>query len=128
MANLDLLAMLKAYDSMDETNEIQRKNILLYAENLNEWLRNTETTSDKKVMHFVNMCQILKRQDKLTEECIHKLHKLLTDETVDPIMKVGISLILSEKKTFEHWTDLCDKPNMESMKCYPIWKFYTELK
>lgn len=79
-------------------------------------------------MHFVNMCQILKRQDKLTEECIHKLHKLLTDETVDSIMEVGISLILSEKKTFEHWTDLCDKPNMESMKCYPIWKYYTELK
>lgn len=127
MANLDLLAMLKAYDAMDETNEIQRKNILLYAEKLNEWLRDSETASDKKVMHFINMCQILKRQNKLTEECIDELHKLLTDETVDSIMKVGISLILGEKDKFDYCVALCKDIEVENMKRYPIWKFYTEL-
>lgn len=127
MANLDLLAMLKAYDAMDETNEIQRKNILLYAEKLNEWLRDTETASDKKVMHFVNMCQILKRQNKLTEECIEELRKLLSDKSVDSIMKVGISLILGEKDTFDHWVASSKGVEVENMKYYPIWKFYTEL-
>lgn len=127
MANLDLLAMLKAYDAMDETNEIQRKNILLYAENLNEWLRISETASDKKVMHFVNLCQIMKRQNKLTEEYFDELHNLLSDETVDSIMKVGISLILGERETFEHWVALCKDVEMENMRRYPIWNFYTKL-
>ena len=127
MANFDLLAMLKAYDAMDEANDIKRHNILLYAEKLSEWLRDSEKASDKKVMHFVNMCQILKRQDKLTEECIDELHNLLSDETVDTIMKVGISLILGEKETFEHWVASCKDVEVENMKCYPIWKFYTDL-
>lgn len=43
IAKFDLLAMLKAYDTMDETNEIQRNNVLLHAEKLNEWLRDSET-------------------------------------------------------------------------------------
>lgn len=101
IAKFDLLAMLKAYDTMDETNEIKRNNVLLHAEKLNEWLRDSETEKDKRILRFVNMCQILKRQNKLTGG-IDELHKLLSDEAVDRITKVGISLVLGKKDEFDH--------------------------
>lgn len=127
MANLDLLAMLNAYDSLDETEQIKRDNILAYAKKLNEWLSKSESTGEKGVMHFVNYCQILKRRGCLTDECIEGLRKLLLDETVMPMTKVGVSLLLGEKDTFNHCLDLC-KDDVENLKRYPIWKFYSDLK
>ena len=127
MANLDLLAMLNAYDSLDETEQTEKDNILAYAEKLNEWLRKSEHSGEKGVMHFVNYCQILKRRGCLTEECIDDLRKLLSDEAVMPTIKVGISLLLRERDTFNHWKRGC-KEDVENMKRYPIWKFYSDLK
>ena len=126
MANLDLLAMLNAYDSLGETEQIKKDNILAYAKKLNEWLRKSEPSDEKGVMHFVNYCQILKRQGCLTEECIDDLRKLLSDEAVMPTIKVGISLLLRERDTFNHWNGLC-RDDVENMKRYPIWKFYSDL-
>jgi len=126
MANLDLLAMLNAYDSLDETEQTEKDNILAYAEKLNEWLRKSEHSGEKGVMHFVNYCQILKRRGCLTEECIDDLRKLLSDEAVMPTIKVGISLLLRERDTFNHWKGLC-RDDVENMKRYPIWKFYSDL-
>lgn len=126
MANLDLLAMLNAYDSLGDTEQIKKDNILAYAKKLNEWLRKSEPSDEKGVMHFVNYCQILKRQGCLTEECIDDLRILLSDEAVMPTIKVGISLLLRERDTFNHWKGLC-RDDVENMKRYPIWKFYSDL-
>jgi hypothetical protein len=62
----------------------------------------------------------------LTDECIEGLRKLLLDETVMPMIKVGISLLLRERDTFNHWKGLC-RDDVENMKRYPIWKFYSDL-
>lgn len=58
---------------------------------------------------------------------IEGLRKLLLDETVMPMTKVGVSLLLGEKDTFNHCLDLC-KDDVENLKRYPIWKFYSDLK
>lgn len=100
---------------------------MAYAKKLNEWLSKSESTSEKGVMHFVNYCQILKRQGRLTEECIERLRKLLSDEAVMPTIKVGISLLLGERDTFNHWKGVC-RDDVENMMRYPIWRFCAELQ
>jgi aminomethyltransferase len=72
----------------------------------NIMIATTGYTGEKGVMHFVNYCQILKRRGCLTDECIEGLRKLLLDETVMPMTKVGVSLLLGEKDTFNHCLDL----------------------
>ena len=127
MANLDMLAMLNAYDSLDETEQIKKNNILTYAKKLNEWLSKSEPSGENSVMHFVNYCQILKRQGCLTEEYISDLRKLLSDEAVMPTIKVGIALLLGERDTFNHWKGVC-RDDVENMMRYPIWRFCAELQ
>jgi len=34
--------------------------------------------------------------------------------------------LLGERDTFNHWTGLC-RDDVENMKRYPIWKFYSDL-
>lgn len=100
---------------------------MTYAKKLNEWLSKSEPSGEKSVMHFVNYCQILKRQGCLTEEYISDLRKLLSDEAVMPTIKVGIALLLGERDTFNHWKGVC-RDDVENMMRYPIWRFCAELQ
>ena len=52
-------------------------------------------------MYFVNYCQVLKRENKLGEDEFAKLRKILSNEKLEPIMKVGVSLLLGDKVNFK---------------------------
>ena len=80
-----------------------------------------------KEMYFVNYCQVLKRENKLGEDELAKLRDLLSNEKSEPLMKVGVSLLLEDKDNFEKWLSKCSKEDSANLKRFPIWHFYNDL-
>lgn len=78
-------------------------------------------------MYFVNYCQVLKRESKLDEDELAKLRDLLSNEKLEPLMKVGVSLLLEDKDNFEKWLFKCSKEDAANLKRFPIWHFYNDL-
>lgn len=126
MANLDLLYMLESYDKLSKTDALRKDELIKNAENLSCWLIKTEKSEPSKTMHYINHCQILKRLDRLGDKESVGLHGIILDKQVEPVMKVGVSLLLEDKNEFDKWYSLCSKEDVENIKRFPIWRFYND--
>lgn len=127
MANLDLLYMLETYDKLSEEKSLRKKDLLAYSEKLSCWMMDKDNSERLKEMYFVNYCQVLKRENKLGEDELAKLRDLLSNEKSEPLMKVGVSLLLEDKDNFEKWLSKCTKEDAANLKRFPIWHFYNDL-
>lgn len=127
MANLDLLYMLETYDKLREEKSLRKEELLAYSEKLSCWLMDKDNSEQLKEMYFVNYCQVLKRENKLGEDELAKLRKILSNEKLEPIMKVGVSLLLGDKVNFKEWLSKCTKEDAANLKRFPIWHFYNDL-
>lgn len=127
MANLDLLYMLETYDKLSEEKSLRKKDLLAYSEKLSCWMMDKDNSERLEEMYFVNYCQVLKRENKLGEDELAKLRDLLSNEKSEPLMKVGVSLLLEDKDNFEKWLSKCSKEDAANLKRFPIWHFYNDL-
>ena len=127
MANLDLLYMLETYDKLNDEKSLRKEELLDYSEKLSCWLMDKDNSEQLKEMYFVNYCQVLKRESKLGEDELAKLRDFLSNEKLEPLMKVGVSLLLGDKDNFEKWFSKCSKEDAANLKHFPIWHFYNDL-
>lgn len=127
MANLDLLYMLETYDKLSEEKSLRKEELLAYSEKLSCWMMDKDNSERPKEMYFVNYCQVLKRENKLGEDELEKLRDLLSNEKSEPLMKVGVSLLLENKDNFEKWLSKSSKEDAANLKRFPIWHFYNDL-
>lgn len=127
MANFDLLYMLESYDKLDENDALRKSELLKYAKKLSVWLLEKEETEPLGTMHFLNYCQVLKRADQMKEKEITILNSVLLDDKIQPIIKVGIALVIGNKTEFDKWCSLCKKEELDNIKQFPIWHFYRDL-
>ena len=105
----------------------RKKELLAYSEKLSCWMMDKDNSERLKEMYFVNYCQVLKRENKLGEDELAKLRDLLSNEKSEPLMKVGVSLLLEDKDNFEKWLSKCSKEDAANLKRFPIWHFYNDL-
>lgn len=112
---------------MDENDALRKSELLKYAEILSVWLLEKEKTEPLGTMHFLNYCQVLKRADQMKEKEITILNSVLLDDKIQPIIKVGIALVIGNKTEFDKWCSQCKKEELDNIKQFPIWHFYCDL-
>lgn len=122
LANYDVLYMLKASDYVNKKDPERSKLLLQKASELNDWLINHDTNAQIADIHKVNALQIAKRQRALNEDEVAYLHNLLINKTLPPFVKVGASILLDDKVSYDKWNKLLSKSEQKMMKAYPIWK------
>lgn len=126
MANFDLLYMLENYDKLDEDDSLRKNELLKYAELLSVWLLEKEKSESMRTMHFLNYCQVLKRAGQMKEKELSMLNSILLDDKIQPIIKVGIALVIGNKMEFDKWCSLSKKEELDNVKQFPIWHFYRD--
>lgn len=126
LINLDVLAMIRAYDSLSSIDTVKGNNILQECYNLNEWLISTDPQIDRLPIHICNKMQIIKRQRKLSEEEIETLKALYVDPNVNQTIKFGILLLLDKHSESDVLFKKLTKEEQESIKGYPIWQFHSK--
>ena len=123
MANLDVLAMISASDSI-ENDDIERSRSLLdRAVALNDWLYDKDTSIYSKPIHIINKMQIMKRQRYLTDEENTCLYSLATDDNNAPFIKAGCWLLLGNKENFNSIFKTLKPEEQEKIRDFPIWRF-----
>ncbi|MDL2224222.1 hypothetical protein LJB92_02795 [Bacteroidales bacterium OttesenSCG-928-M06] len=119
--NLLMLEMLSAYDMM--TEQSQRKGMLLKTViDMSDWLL-TNDCKENEILHFVNKCQILKRQEKLTNTEIRVLKRLQLENTANSFFVCGIALLLDDSYSFDFYWEKLSIEEQEGLKKFPIWVF-----
>lgn len=126
LINLDVLAMIRAYDTLSSIDSVKGNKILQECFNLNEWLISTEPQKDRLPIHICNKMQIIKRQRELSENEIKILNDLYVDPSVNDTVKFGILLLLGKHSESDVLFETLTKEDQESIKGYPIWKFHKD--
>lgn len=126
LINLDVLAMIRAYDSLSSIDAVKGDKILQECYNLNEWLISTEPQKDRLPIHICNKMQIIKRQRDLSVSEIETLSHLYIDPTVNDTVKFGILLLLGKHSESDGLFMRFTKEEQETIKGYPIWKFHSK--
>ena len=118
IANNTILPILLAYD---ETEEI---GLLIAAKGLTEWLLN-DAPSDPNgdVMHYLNFCQVVKRERDLRSEERRHLQQIAEDVMVKRF-KVGANLLLGHQEAAEHHFRQLDEEEQENFRLWPIYRFW----
>lgn len=122
IANYDLLAMLKAYDNIENKDKIKENSLIESMLQLNDWLLKNDM-SENFYIHEINHYQIIKRKRELNEGEVSILLKYLDDEQISALLKVGICLLLQNKEKFDFWLKRCNKKEQSLLKTFPIWKY-----
>ena len=123
MANLDVLAMISASDSMENVDNERSRILLEIAMALNDWLYDNDTSPGANLIHLINRMQIIKRQRHLTDKENDSLYSLATDDNVDRFIKAGCWLLLNNKNRFESIFKTLKPEEQEKIKEFPIWRF-----
>jgi len=123
--NADILAMISASDVLSDIDRIKSDKLLEYAKQLNQWLMNNDLEEDFKILCFVNMMQIIKRQRTLNSDEIRELNDVLSMDGKNEI-KAGVCLLLEKKDLFDEYYNKLTVDVQESMKGFPIWRFYKD--
>lgn len=123
MANYDVLAMIKAADTVENTDSEKWDKLLTTASKLTEWLIAHDTHKELMPIFTCNRMQIIKRQRNYTEKETKTLEDLYSDESVDNIVKAGVLLLLDRHEEFSMAFANLAKEEQNSMKGFPIWKF-----
>lgn len=110
LMNMQVLEVLKAYDI---TKNYQ---LLQYAKYLANLLLNYDQSNS---IYYINYFQILKREDKLTEEDIDKIIDIGNNSDSLEI-KLGCNLLLDNKNEVNYLLKKIDSKTLEIFKYYPI--------
>lgn len=122
LANIDVLCMIAAADSLKNSNP-ERMNLLLErAFILNEWLLTNDKVTPTIEIHTVNKLQIEKRRRDLTNDEIEYLKSLIDAEQTPPFVKAGAAILLEDSAICDRWYKCMSKADQATMKKYPIWK------
>lgn len=111
LLNAQVLEIIKAYDCNKNSN------LLSYAKFLVNNL--LEKDSDSHDIYYINLCQILKRENKLTDEEIKELMNIKTKNS-DVEIQLCCSLLMDSKVEASILIKNIDYQTMESFKTYPI--------
>lgn len=111
LLNAQVLEIIKAYDYNKNSN------LLSYAKFLVNNL--LEKDSDSHDIYYINLCQILKRENKLTDEEIKELMNIKTNNS-DVEIQLCCSLLMDSKVEASILIKNIDYQTMESFKTYPI--------
>lgn len=111
LLNAQVLEIIKAYDYNKNSN------LLSYAKFLVNNL--LEKDSDSHDIYYINLCQILKRENKLTDEEIKELMNIKTNNS-DVEIQLCCSLLMNSKVEASILIKNIDYQTMESFKTYPI--------
>ena len=117
--------MISASDVLSDIDRIKSDKLLEYAKQLNQWLMNNDLEEDFKILCFVNMMQIIKRQRTLNSDEIRELNDVLSMDGKNEI-KAGVCLLLEKKDLFDEYYNKLTVDVQESMKGFPIWRFYKD--
>ena len=110
LLNLQLLEVLKAYDITRKTN------LLEYSKYLSRILLKHEPDSP---IYYINYAQILKRENKLSEQDYKKLIEL-RDMNSSIEIKICCNLLLDNKSEANILIGTIDEKTLEEFKKYPI--------
>ena len=110
LLNLQLLEVLKAYDITKKTN------LLEYSKYLSKILLKHETDSP---IYYINYAQILKRENKLSEQDYKKLIEL-RDMNSSIEIKICCNLLLDNKSEANILIKTIDAKSLEEFRKYPI--------
>lgn len=123
MSNLDVLAMIKASDHLENTDSIRSGRLLSEALKLDEWLISADPTDEMKVVHVINKYQIIKRQREFTNDDKSSLKELLNHKGLSEQLKFAVLLLLEKK--LDAMKIYATLPEMEKnrMREFPIWRF-----
>lgn len=110
LLNFQLLEVLKAYDITKITN------LLEYSKYLSEILLKHEPNSP---VYYINYAQILKRENKLSEQEYKKLIELRDNNSSQEI-KICCNLLLDNKAEANILIKAVDTKSLEEFKKYPI--------
>lgn len=113
LLNFQLLEVLKAYD-------INKNQFLLtYAEFLANILLKNNCDDDSYSTYYVNYCQILKRQNKLTDEERKKLYEI-RNKNISEEHNLSCNILLDNYNEIDFILSNMLKSNIDSFKKYPI--------
>lgn len=110
LMNMQVLEILKAYDIT------KNDNLLQYTKFLTNLLLNHNQNSP---IYYINYCQILKRENKLTGENIDKIIDIRNNCDALEI-KLGCNLLLDNKTEVNSLLKKIDSQTLEVFKSYPI--------
>ncbi len=110
LMNMQVLEILKAYDIT------KNDNLLQYTKFLTNLLLNHNQNSS---IYYINYCQILKRENKLTGENIDKIIDIRNNCDALEI-KLGCNLLLDNKTEVNSLLKKIDSQTLEVFKSYPI--------
>ena len=123
LANIDVLCMIAAADSLKNKDPERMKLLLERASILNEWLILNDNVTPALEIHKVNKLQIAKRGRTLSEDELKYLRSLIDAEQTPPFVKAGSAILLEDSKIFDRWYKCMSKADQTNMKKYPsIWK------
>ena len=122
LANIDVLCMIAAADSLKNKDPERMKLLLERAAILNEWLILNDNVTPTPEIHKVNKLQIAKRGRTLSEDELKYLRSLIDAEQTPPFVKAGSAILLEDSKIFDRWYKCMSKADQATMKKYPIWK------
>ena len=111
LLNAQILEIIKAYDYNKNSN------LLSYAKFLLNIL--LEQDSDSHDIYYINLCQILKRENKLNDEEIKELMNIKTNNSNVEI-QLCCNLLMDSKVEANILIKNIDYKTMESFKKYPI--------
>ena len=113
LCNLTVLEILKAYDKQPT------KELLNAARDMINWLINHPDYTVSDIVE-INKLQIILREREFTFEEKTVLHSIIA-KTNDSFIKAGALLLLDEQDEVKR---LMEKENLDSLKGYPIYRFY----
>lgn len=123
MSNLDVLAMIKASDHLEITDNDRSRRLLSEALRLDEWLIEADSTDEMRDVHVINKYQIIKRQREFTNDEKSSLKELLNHKGLSEQLKFAVLLLLEKKQ--DAMKIYATLPEMEKnrMRDFPIWRF-----
>ena len=127
MLNYDVLAMISAADTLE--NSAPEKSIKLLEEGLklDEWLIANDVSQNRILLHKCNKMQILKRKRELSDAEREILSELLDLDNATVSIKAGIYLLLDNIEEFNRCYANMTKDEQLSFSKYPIGRFASSI-
>jgi len=117
-ANIDMLNILLAYDKS------KKEKLLRLAEQMAEWIFESETDIVDYDIALLNKLQIAKRQRELSEDEILELCILTENNNTREDIKVGAYLLLGNQPAAQMHFDKLENNLQIAFKEYPIFYFW----
>jgi hypothetical protein len=130
IVNGDILAMIAAYDSLENTDKDKGNKLLDCAYQLTDLLINKYDAVKLKQYPIIicNKMQIIKRQREFGEVELTKMEEYVADPNIDDSIKAGMCLLLEKKELFNKHFDKLSRTEQDTIRNYPIWRFHDSAK